>query len=125
MLCLLILDICSGTYSFLKSTLNDRFLRNLSWHFYLLPEFLARNLLCCWRCLSICGCTVLILGVFYMPQLDDHGFYTECPVCCCGRSICYRTVLLLGLSYISLCFMMVLLIILVLPLNYIFPWFHH
>ena len=41
MLCVLILYISGGTYS-LKSTTNDRFfLRNFSWLFYLLLEFLS------------------------------------------------------------------------------------
>ena len=39
MLCALILYMSGGTYS-LKSTSNDRFSRNFSWHLYLFSEFL-------------------------------------------------------------------------------------
>ena len=45
MLCVLILYMSGGTYS-LKSTPNDRFLRNFSWQFYLLSEFLPEI---CWE----------------------------------------------------------------------------
>ena len=38
MLCVLILYISGGTYG-LKSTTNDRFLKNFSWQFYLLSQF--------------------------------------------------------------------------------------
>ena len=44
MLCRLILYVSGGTYS-LKSTPNDRFLRNFSWQFYFTPTVFARNLL--------------------------------------------------------------------------------
>ena len=45
MLCVLILYISGGAYS-LKSTLNADFLRNFSWQFYLLSEFLPEI---CWE----------------------------------------------------------------------------
>ena len=45
MLCVLILYISGGPYS-LKSTLNDRFLRNFSWQFYYRSEFLPEI---CWE----------------------------------------------------------------------------
>ena len=44
MLCALFLSMSGATYS-LKSTLNNRFVRNFSWQFYLLFRVFARNLL--------------------------------------------------------------------------------
>ena len=48
MLCVLILYISGSTYS-LKSTSNDKFLRNFSWQFYLLSEVLEEI---CWNGVS-------------------------------------------------------------------------
>ena len=45
MMCVLILYIIGGTYS-LKSTPNDKFLRNFSWQFELLSEFFPEI---CWE----------------------------------------------------------------------------